>query len=172
MDFQLVSPSVEYKESYLEALRAFKKEGLPWFMNINEFDVEVNFERFIKDFLDRPFRRTEVIVPETVWWAIVDGRFAGRISVRHELNENLKVEGGHIGYDTAPAYRGRGIASRMLKEVLPHAKKLGLSKVLLTCNDSNMHSIRVIEKNGGVLAGTKMIPGKGLKRYYWIDLEK
>ena len=32
------------------------------------------------------------------------------------------------------------------------AKKLGLSRVLLTCNDTNLASARVMEKNGFVLA--------------------
>lgn len=171
MNFKLAAPAVEYKESFLEALRAFQKEGLPWFLSLNAFDIEVNFDRYVNSLLEKPNIRTETLVPETPFWAIVDGKFAGRIAIRHELNENLKIEGGHIGYDTAPAYRGRGIATRMLKEVLPHAKQLGLKKVLLTCNDSNAHSIRVIEKNGGVLEGTRMVPGKGLKRYYWIELE-
>jgi predicted acetyltransferase len=35
--------------------------------------------------------------------------------------------------------------------VLVKARLLGLSKVLVTCDDSNLTSARVIEKAGGVL---------------------
>jgi len=171
MEFKLVEPSIEYKDSFLTGLRSFQREGLPWHLSINAFDVEVNFAEFVKSLLAKPARRTEKLVPETELWGIVDGRYAGRISIRHELNEHLKVEGGNIGYDTVPEFRGKGVATKMLASALPVAKQLGLKRVLLTCNDSNSASIRVIEKNGGVLEETKMVPGKGLKRYYWINLK-
>jgi predicted acetyltransferase len=171
MEFKLVEPSIKYKESYLAGLRSFQREGLPWHLALNAFDIEVNFAEFIKSLLAKAQHRTQKFVPETELWGIVDGLYAGRISIRHELNENLKVEGGHIGYDTVPEFRGRGVATRMLAAALPIAERLGLERVLLTCNDSNAASIRVIEKNGGVLETTRMVPGKGLKRYYWIDLK-
>jgi predicted acetyltransferase len=171
MEFKLVEPSIEYKESYLAGLRSFQREGLPWHSALNAFDVEVNFGEFVKSLLEKPRRRTDKFVPETELWGIADGLYAGRISIRHELNENLKIEGGHIGYDTVPEFRGRGVATRMLAGVLPVARRLGLERVLLTCNDSNAASIRVIEKNGGALEAARMVPGKGLKRYYWIDLK-
>jgi predicted acetyltransferase len=163
MEFKLVEPSVEYKESYLRGLRSFQSEGLAWHLALNAFDVEVNFAEFVSSLLTQP--------AETELWGLVGGLYAGRISIRHELNENLKMEGGHIGYDTVPEFRGRGVATRMLAGALPVARRLGLERVLLTCNDSNAASIRVIEKNGGVLETTRAIPGKGLKRYYWIDLK-
>jgi predicted acetyltransferase len=81
------------------------------------------------------------------------------------------LEGGHIGYDTVPSSRGRGIATEMLRKALPIARKLGLSEVLLTCNDTNSASIRVIEANGGVLVATKSLePNRPLKRHYRITL--
>jgi len=39
----------------------------------------------------------------------------------------------------------------MLKLALEEAKKIGLSKILITCFDSNIASARVMEKNGFVL---------------------
>jgi predicted acetyltransferase len=94
----------------------------------------------------------------------------GRISIRHELNDFLRAFGGHIGYDTVPSFRGRGIATEMLRQALPVARALGLTEVLITCDDTNAASIRVIEKNGGSLRETKVHdPSKPLKRYYWIS---
>ncbi len=52
-----------------------------------------------------------------------------------------------------------------------YAREFGISEVLLTCNDDNLHSIRVIEKNGGVLKDRKLqYEGGPMKRYYWIQL--
>ena len=39
----------------------------------------------------------------------------------------------------------------MLELALKEAKKIGLSKVLITCDDDNIGSARVMEKNGFIL---------------------
>ena len=59
--------------------------------------------------------------------------------------------GGHIGYDVRPSFRGRGHATRMLKDALTVARSLGITTALLTCDVDNMASRKVIERNGGVL---------------------
>ena len=48
---------------------------------------------------------------------------------------------------------------------------MAAGRVLVTCDDDNVGSIRTIEKNGGVLEN--VVSGQGLdkaKRRYWIDL--
>ena len=78
-----------------------------------------------------------------------------------------------IGYDTVPSFRGRGVATEMLCQALPVARALGLTSVLLTCDDTNAASIRVIERNGGSLQATKALDtNRPLKRYYWISLSE
>ena len=50
-----------------------------------------------------------------------------------------------------------------------HAQKLGLKRVLVTCDDDNVGSIKTIEKNGGVLESIVTGPdGDKPKRRYWI----
>jgi predicted acetyltransferase len=112
-----------------------------------------------------------MVVPKTHLWAVMGEQFVGRISIHHDLNDALRLEGGHIGYDTVPSFRGRGVATEMLRLALPLARALGLAEVLLTCDDTNAASIRVIERNGGALRETKVLDTrKPLKRYYWIAL--
>lgn len=63
------------------------------------------------DSLDRERRSIDLApgrVAATFLVAEVDGEIVGRVSVRHELNEFLAREGGHIGYAVAPAHRRRG----------------------------------------------------------------
>ena len=79
--------------------------------------------------------------------------------------------GGHIGYVVVPELRRRGYATMMLRLALKIAnEKLGIRRVLVTCDDDNIGSIRTIEKCGGVLE--TIITGSDLetpKRRYWIE---
>lgn len=172
MEIVLVKPSVEFKETYLAGLIEFQSEGLPWVMDIDAKKLDMDFKSFVETenskmtlwTKDNPVKQTEL-------WAISGKDYVGRIAIRHKLNDDLKIMGGHIGYDTRPSYRGRGVGSAMLKQALPIAKSLGLSEVMLTCNDDNLASIRIIEKNGGELRERKLQTSEGpMKRYYWIKL--
>jgi len=133
--------------------------------------AERDFATFVARRLAESSQRTDTLVPKTHLWAVTDDEFVGRISICHELTDALRVEGGHIGYDTVPSFRNRGVATEMLRQALPWARALGLGEVLLTCDDTNAASICVIERNGGLLRETKVLAAnKPLKRYYWINL--
>ncbi len=103
------------------------------------------------------------------WW-ILDERDAvlGAISLRYALTDFLLQAGGHIGYSVRPSARGSGVASWALGEVLGTARRRSLKSVLITCDDDNLASARVIEKHGGVLEDVRETP-IGLKRRYWVD---
>lgn len=171
MKLQLVPPTESLRESFLRGLRELRHEGLPWWFGGDLETVEKDFAAFVAKKLADSDRRTETLVPKTHLWAVAEEEFVGRIAIHHELNDALRVEGGHIGYDTVPSFRGRGVATEMLRQALPVARALGLTEVLLTCDDTNAASIRVIERNGGSLRETKVLATNGaLKRYYWITL--
>jgi len=170
MTIRLVPPTERYRESFLRGLREFRDEGLPWHVGVDLEAVELDFAAFVAGKLADSSRRSETLVPKTHLWAVTDEQFVGRISIHHELNNALRAEGGHIGYDTAPSFRGRGVATEMLRQAMPMARALGLSEVLLTCDDTNA-AIRVIEENGGSLRETRTLDtNRPLKRYYWITL--
>jgi predicted acetyltransferase len=171
MKIQLVPPTERYRGSFLRSLREFQHERLPWWVGGDLATVEQDFAAFVAKKLAESNRTSETLIPKTHLWAVADEQFVGRISILHELNDALRVEGGHIGYDTVPSLRGRGVATEMLRQALPVARALGLTALLLTCNDTNAASIRVIEKNGGVLRETRALATNGsLKRYYRITL--
>ena len=173
MMIQLVPPAERYRETFLGGLREFQREGLPWWVGGDLETAEQDFAAFVAKKLGDSARRSEPAVPRTHLWAVAEEQFVGRISIHHELTDALRVEGGHIGYDTVPSFRGRGVATEMLRQALPVARALGLSTVLLTCDDTNAASIHVIEGNGGLLRETKALDTRRpLKRYYWITLSQ
>lgn len=171
LEIQLVPPTERCRESFLRALREFQQEGLPWWSGGDLEIAERDFAAFVARRLGDAKRRVDAFVPKTHLWAVAGDEFVGRLSILHELNDALRVEGGHIGYDTVQSFRGRGVATEMLRQALPVARALGLTEVLLTCDDTNAASIRVIERNGGSLRETRSLdPQRPPKRYYWITL--
>ena len=82
------------------------------------------------------------------------GQLLGLYNIRHYLNEPLRSVGGHVGYSVRPSARGRGIATRLLSAAKSYGRELGLDSLTLTCDVSNLASVRVIEKNGGRLRDT------------------
>lgn len=99
------------------------------------------------------------------------GALIGGIRFRPELNDQTVIEGGNIGYDVRPLYRGQGYATAMLQMVLEMAREHGLNRALLTCFTDNPASERVIRKCGGGLESIEPSPrnGKPTKRF-WIEL--
>ena len=59
----------------------------------------------------------------------------------------------------------------ILRLGLEKAKGLGIEKVLLTCNEDNIPSLKIIEKNGGTLDNKVSNPVEGPdKLRFWINL--
>ena len=110
-------------------------------------------------------------VPADFLIADVAGDVVGRVSVRHTLTPLLLDLGGHVGYAVRPAYRGRGYASQMLRLSLERLAALGVSPALVTCDEDNAASRKVIERCGGRLQDVRAVaPGVPGKRRYWIEL--
>jgi len=106
-------------------------------------------------------------VPSTFLLLEISGEIVGRVSIRHELNDWLETYGGHIGYAVLPEHRRKGYAGLLLKEGLRICSQLGITSALLTCSDSNLASVKVIESAGGILENI-IQDTDGLLRRYWI----
>jgi predicted acetyltransferase len=110
------------------------------------------------------------LVPATFLVADLDGVIVGRTSIRHELNEFLAREGGHIGYGVLAEHRRRGHATEILRQSLVIARSVGVERVLVTCDEGNVGSATVIERCGGVYeSSVDTGDGSPPKRRYWID---
>lgn len=157
---RLIPPTAAVRESYLAGERAEAKargEPADW------------LEPAVKDFpafvTQRRGLRTRWHVPTTVYWYVSGEHYLGTLVIRHLLTPELTDVGGHIGYHIVPPWRRQGHGTRMLAAGLAECRRLGLTRVLLTCAVDNEPSRRVILANGGVPDSRR----HGEDRY-WITL--
>ncbi len=173
-DIRLVNPCEEYLSSYLDACWEFHHHDVtPMFLHdpdLYEQWRHTLVERLEKDRLgiDLP----EGYVPASTFWLVEDGTFVGMGNIRHRLTPSLEIYGGHIGYAIRPSRWGQGVGTLQLRLLLREARKLGIEHALVTCDESNIGSARVMEKNGGVWQDTieHQLDGRPHRtKRYWID---
>ena len=147
-------PSVQFKDSYIQNLKEFQWEyperGISWRW-LEDFDQYLAYCKSERE-------RTEIVgdlVPQTTYWIILDNEIAvGKFTIRYQLTEKLKWLGGHFGYEVRKSYRKKGIAKEAMRLGLEIFKESGIKTGIVTCDDDNLGSIRVLEGNGGVLEST------------------
>ncbi len=171
---ELIRPSIQYNDSFLRAVHEFEQEGpygrhLPFPIPA----VETDFHRYLQRLseVERGENLPKDFVPQSDYWLVEGKEYIGKVTIRHRLNEHLRQIGGHIGYEMRPSVRGRGYGTKILGLALPYAKQLGIEKALLTCDETNLPSRKIIERNGGILENTVSNPGGGPdKMRFWIQL--
>lgn len=174
---QLIEPSEKYIEGYRDAyIRSMAKHhvGVIKQHNIMFFDPdEVDIIQHYIDSRD-PAKLKPGYVPSYTYFLVDDDKFIGLINIRIRLTDALLRYGGNIGYAVNPAYWRKGYGTKLLGLGLEKARELVSSdRVLLTCDDDNIGSSKIIEKNGGILENKVQNDSEGetfLTRRYWIKL--
>ena len=161
----------EYKEAYeltIEKINngTIKKHNL-MFMNPTEEDI-------IQKMMDNrdQTKLPPTYVPSYDFFAVDEEKFIGVIHIRVSLTDSLLNYGGHIGYGINPKYWKQGYGKEILRLGLEKAKELVKEEnILITCDDDNIGSYKIIESNGGVLENkVENTDGdeKFITRRYWI----
>jgi len=165
---RLIQPTRDLRGAFLDLAREYEQAGDDRYLDaLDDFDAYISRLEAIERGEDVPEGR----VPSSTFWLVVDGRLVAVSRLRHRLSGELEHEGGHIGYDVRPTERRRGYATRLLRLMLTKALERGITRVLVTCDDDNVPSARVIEGNGGSLDGrVKSLRTGGDVRRYWIDV--
>jgi len=147
---RLVEPEERYLTSYQQACdeyAAYRIEDYS-FTNPRTCNVLEKFDNYRMERNLRPDR-----VGAHFYWLVDDEKdyFIGEITIRHRLNEALMRRGGHIGYGVRRSEWGKGYGTLMLKLALEKAHNMGLDSILITCDEENAASARVMQKNGLIL---------------------
>jgi len=165
-EVKLIEPSVDLQDEFSEMVQEFLDQAgvLAWNGALDDFAAFV--QRLLNEAL--PEKVNPGWVPCTHYWLVTcSGRVVGTSRLRHWLVPHLEREGGHIGYEVQPSERGKGYGTCLLALTLRKAAARGLSRVLVTCDEDNAPSRRVIERHGGEIAGEGVSErtGKPIPRY-------
>ncbi|UXI04655.1 GNAT family N-acetyltransferase [Photobacterium sp. TY1-4] len=170
---ELISPSLADETAFLTFYHDFLHNDTENadFYRPATVDFAVYVESLINE--SKGIGLPEGYVPCHHYWLRHDhGDIVGVIRIRHHIdNPFLSLEGGHIGYDVAPAHRRQGYGTALLALGLKKAKAIGLSQVLVTADEDNPGSRKIIEANGGVLENIvmgKVFPNPIAR--YWITI--
>lgn len=172
--YALVLPDHSRRASWIAAIDEFDGGVLHGFSTFG-FEAQqlrepAVFDRWLEREIQQRTEGQDGFVPATVWWIVDDSNPAevlGSIQLRHELNDLLLAEGGHIGYGVRPSARGKGVATAALELGLHEAQDQGITRVLLVCEADNAMSRRTILSAGGVLENAS-----GSYERYWVHLDQ
>lgn len=141
---------------------------------VNPILLRDDFDAYLRRLIDhsRGERLPRDWVPHTTcWYLTADRRVLGSSDLRHDLTPLLEDTGGHLSYVVRPADRRRGHGTRILALTLAKAREIGLDRVLVTTDVDNEASRKIIERNGGILAGEGGSQvSKTNKARYWIEV--
>jgi predicted acetyltransferase len=172
---KLEQPDVKYKTSFIAAVRESQaaNNGARDILRLDPNNLKNDFASYVQGQLrlDDPTHLEPGKVLDSEFWLVDNLEFIGRVALRHELHERLRLHGGHIGYEIRPSQQRKGYGTLILKLVLEKAQEIKLERVLITCDVENLGSRRVIEANGGELEGEFQLDfyEKPIRRY-WINL--
>jgi len=111
-------------------------------------EAATDFDAFVRE---RRSVRQLWGMPVTELWFAHEEEYIGTVVVRHQVTQELAESGGHIGYHVVPRLRRRGHGTRMLAAAIRFCRPRGMRELLITCDEGNTPSRRVIEANCGVL---------------------
>lgn len=165
---RLEFPNTSHEIEYLSMIEEWKSHEIPSSPGaLFRWETFEEFLQLAKDDLEKGNRHW---VPATLFFAVNEDRILGAIQIRHHINHpNLIERWGHIGYGIRPSERWKWYAKEMLKFALIESQKLWLEKVLITCHDDNIASVKVIETNWWIFERYTDIEGVKWRRY-WIDM--
>ena len=171
MSLKLVRYDEVSEESYIDYIsewETLQEKVVPGAVRREGRSFSEMMDMWREDETDIPV--SQGFVPATLYFLTNDsGRILGGIHFRHYLNERLRQNGGHIGYGVRKSERRKGYAHEMLKLLLEEIKKLEIDKVMLTCDDDNVGSVKTIERCNGIMQDKVVFENK-LTRRYWIIL--
>lgn len=174
MNLKLVKLTNEYKQQLIDMIEEWSNDIKVNHTNHSPYAIFKNdcrdFDNYLAQ-LERKEETKEGYVPNSVFFCLDEDRniFVGAVDIRHYLNAQNSLTGGHIGDGIRPSERRKGYGTKMLELALYECKKLGIKKVLMTCDKDNIASEKVIIANGGIFEN-EVKEGKEIEKRFWITL--
>ena len=174
---KLIKPTIDYKEQILESVQEFfdNNSSLYWVWWLKRFLD--NYEWWLQNLKNNENKDTvetwRVIAKQFILVRECDDRLLWFINTRLELNDGLLVHWWHIWYAVRPSERMKNYATAQLFSVLDIYDGIGVDKVLLTCDKTNIWSAKTIQKCGWILENEIIDPEDWeLIQRYRIDVKE
>lgn len=155
-EFYLVKPDSSMEEEIGAFRKEFldsKEEKMPGCSNLEKFSDMADWIKYTQDISSEfTLPKDSVLSEQYVYIRKNDGKIVGMIVCRKiHKGEDLESYRGNIGYSVRPSERRKGIAKKMLKDILPKCKEMGYKSISAICDMYNEGSKRVIISCGGRL---------------------
>lgn len=150
---KIIKPNENYFEEYLKACQESYDYNIDEWKPFNPDHFEQWKACILGVYSDY---ENGINIPEGMprtytYWCVEEDAFIGEIQLRPFLNEIQAKTWGHIAYAIRHSKWNNGYGTLLLKMALEKAKELQLTDVYVACRESNVSSIKVIEKNNGQL---------------------
>lgn len=170
----LIKPDMTFADQIMDFRREFlaADSSMDGCGGLRHFDDALSYVQTCEKYAD-PATVPPGRVPDTQLMLVraEDRRLLGMIQIRDTLNDYLRSYGGHIGYSIRPTERRKGYAKEMLRLALIYCREIGLTRVMITCEEGNIASEKTILAGGGVYESTVYEPKEKLKlKRFWITL--
>lgn len=171
---RLINPSADLRDEHAAMMLEWRATG----EQLVPYSLNYYSHKDFSDYMQRLHNSSRgvglpagFVAWSTFWLTDAKNTLLGCLDIRHQLNEQLLQEGGHIGFGIRPSRRGRGYGATLLRLGLREAQKIGLQQVLLTCDKTNVGSKKIILANGGAFYEEGLFAGRP-KLKYWIDIDE
>lgn len=151
-NIRLVKPNKNYKNSFLTYVREIKKSESETYELYK--NAEIDFELYVDELKNAELGigLPEGWIPCSSYWLVdLKDEVLGVIRIRHRVDSDFLQTIGHIGYEIKTTRRREGNGNQILKMGLLEAGKMGVNNLLITCDEENIGSVRIIEGNDGKL---------------------
>ncbi|WP_018981460.1 GNAT family N-acetyltransferase [Salinimonas chungwhensis] len=164
MDIRIISPTEAFQTCYQEYIDELgDEERYPMPMDLDYR----NFPALLRTLEDYKYgiNLSEGLVPNSTYWLICNNKLAGVANLRHCLNQQLELAGGHIGVGIRPSFRRIGLGALLLAYTIQKAHDKAIRPVKIHCYKDNSASVGMITACGGKLSGTAKINDQTVLHY-------
>ena len=168
-EIELISPAEYYQKQIEDYIQDYLIHNELEIIGASELLEYTSFDNWLEMIKNNSISNSSII-PSSVYFTLrkADNKIIGNIKINHYLNENLFNNVGHIKHSICPSERNKGYGTKQLNLALKKCKELGIGRVLLETDRTNIASINTIINNGGILENSK----ENINNRYWISLKK